>query len=164
MLRKLGQASRGTWSASNHLAAGSEAVGACMKNPHKNMCTAANDQILLRGLKFFGYHGVLQKETETGQNFFVDATLRLDVRGASQNDDLEQTVNYAEVYRDIKNIVEGEPQQLIETVAEAVAYTILRQHPRVETAVVRVDKPDAPIDGTFGTVAVEVTRSRHSLD
>lgn len=48
--------------------------------------------------------------------------------------------------------MEGEPQQLIETVAEAVAYTILRQHPRVETAVVRVDKPEAPIDGAFGTV------------
>jgi dihydroneopterin aldolase len=55
-------------------------------------------------------------------------------------------------HRDIQKIVEGEPQQLIETVAEAVAYTILRQHPRVQTAVVRVDKPEAPIDGTFGTV------------
>lgn len=124
---------------------------------------AADDQIILQGLKFFGYHGVLPQETKAGQNFIVDATLRLDVSQASQHDDLNQTVNYAEVYRDIQKIVEGEPQQLIETVAEAVAYTILRQHPRVQTAVVRVDKPEAPIDGTFGTVAVEVTRSRHSL-
>lgn len=48
--------------------------------------------------------------------------------------------------------MEGEPQQLIETVAEALAYTILRQHPLVQFAIVRVDKPEAPIDGTFGTV------------
>lgn len=169
MLRKLGrQASRGYFAQDNN-GAGSQLVSAlhaCMRGQSGNMCTAAaaNDQILLRGLKFFGYHGVLPQETKNGQHFFVDATLCLDVRQASQNDDLEQTVNYAEVYRDIKHIVEGEPQQLIETVAEAVAYTILRQHPRVQTAVVRVDKPEAPIDGTFGTVAVEVTRSRHALD
>mmetsp|Transcript_12185 Transcript_12185/g.36570 ORF Transcript_12185/g.36570 Transcript_12185/m.36570 type:complete len:176 (-) Transcript_12185:1214-1741(-) len=123
----------------------------------------AQDKIILRGLKFFGYHGVFPEETRNGQHFFVDATLCLDVSQASQSDDVKQTVNYAEVYRDIKEIVEGEPQQLIETVAEALAYTILRQHPLVQFAIVRVDKPEAPIDGTFGTVAVEVMRSREEL-
>ncbi len=60
--------------------------------------------------------------------------------------------------RDIKSIVEGEPQQLIETVAEALAYTILRQHSLVQTAVVRVDKPQAPIKGPFRTIGTSSSK------
>ncbi len=55
-------------------------------------------------------------------------------------------------HSDIEAILEGEPFQLIESVAEAVANTILRRHPLVHTAVIRIDKPHAPIDGDFGTV------------
>ena len=62
--------------------------------------------------------------------------------------------------RDIKSIVEGEPQQLIETVAEALAYTVLRQHPLVQTAIVRVDKPQAPIKGTFRTIGTSSLKDR----
>ncbi len=50
--------------------------------------------------------------------------------------------------------MQGEPRQLIESVAAAAADIILRRHPLVQTAIVRVDKPHAPIDGDFGTVGM----------
>lgn len=120
----------------------------------------ALDKIHLQRMKFFGYHGVLPEERQSGQDFFVSATLHVNLHAAGKMDDLSKTVNYADVFSDIEQIVEGKPCQLIETVAEAIADTILRRHPLVQVATVRVDKPQAPIAGQFDSVAVELTRHR----
>ena len=53
---------------------------------------------------------------------------------------------------DVQKVVEGKPHQLIETVAHEAACAVLRRHPLVQTAIIRVDKPHAPIEGDFGTV------------
>ena len=55
----------------------------------------ARDRITLRGLRVFGYHGVLDAEREDGQEFIVDAVLWLDTAPAAATDDLELTANYA---------------------------------------------------------------------
>lgn len=121
------------------------------------------DKIYLHGMQFYGYHGVLSEETMMGQRFIVDVTLGLSLREAGQSDRLDATVNYAEVYDIVKQIVEGSPVQLIETVAERVAEHILRQFHRVATVRVRVTKPSAPIPGVFQDVAVEIKRYQKSL-
>ena len=53
------------------------------------------DQIALRGLRVFGYHGVLDSERRDGQEFLVDAVLWLDTAPAAAADDLSLTVDYA---------------------------------------------------------------------
>ena len=72
-----------------------------------------NDIIFLNGMRFYGYHGVLPAENEIGQVFIVDVTLKVDLKDAGQSDDVEDTVNYGEVFEDVKTIVEGEPSKLI---------------------------------------------------
>ncbi|KAK3275418.1 hypothetical protein CYMTET_16452 [Cymbomonas tetramitiformis] len=79
------------------------------------------DQIFLRGLLFHGYHGVLPEENVLGQKFIVDLVLSADLQLAGQSDNLENTVNYAEVYKSVKGVVEGPHHQLIESVAESIA-------------------------------------------
>jgi dihydroneopterin aldolase len=56
-------------------------------------------------------------------------------------------------------LVSSESHQLIETVAHRVADKIL-EDPRVDRVSVTVHKPNAPIDLTFGDVAVTVDRVR----
>ena len=56
---------------------------------------SAADRITLRGLRVFGYHGVLDTERQDGQEFIVDAVLWLDTRAAATTDDLDLTANYA---------------------------------------------------------------------
>ena len=53
------------------------------------------DQIALRGLRVFGYHGVLDSERRDGQEFLIDAVLWLDTTAAAAADDLTLTVDYA---------------------------------------------------------------------
>ena len=120
-----------------------------------------DDRILLEGMVFFGYHGVLPAERELGQRFVVDVELRLDLRPAGLSDDLGLTVDYAEVHRQAKQIVEGEPVGLTETVAERISASILEEHPLVESVKVKVAKPDVRLDGTvLRDSAVEIVRHR----
>eukprot|EP00889_Picochlorum_renovo_P008701 jgi/Picre1/35731/NNA_003191.t1 len=87
----------------------------------------AGDSIRLKGLVFHGYHGVLPEENTLGQKFLVDATMYTNLRNAGNSDNLHDTIDYAKTYSMIKNIVEGKPHNLIESVAERIAQDILQE-------------------------------------
>jgi dihydroneopterin aldolase/2-amino-4-hydroxy-6-hydroxymethyldihydropteridine diphosphokinase len=111
-------------------------------------------------MQFYGYHGALPEEQRIGQRFDVDVTLNCDLYQAGTTDQLEQTVNYAEVYMQVKEIVEGRAHKLIETVAEKIAETILLNFSKVESCHVKVIKPNPPIAGHYDSVSVEIERNR----
>jgi dihydroneopterin aldolase len=118
------------------------------------------DTLLLVGMTFRGRHGVLPREREQGQPFVVDCRLHLDLAEAGARDDLACSVDYAEVYRAVREVVEGPPLQLVEAVAEAIARRILQDHSRVEGVEVTVKKPRAPLGGRFEYVGASVARWR----
>lgn len=120
------------------------------------------DEILLCGMQFYGYHGALSEETALGQRFVVDVSLRCGLHEAGQHDDLNLTVNYADVYHVVREVVEGAPKRLLEAVAEGIAAKVLERFSRVQSVVVEVRKPGAPIQGVFDTVGVKVRRSRQA--
>lgn len=121
---------------------------------------STNDHIFLDRLSFYGYHGVNPEERQLGQRFLVSIALFLDLEPAGRSDDLARTVNYAEVYRLARDIIEGPPVNLIETIAERITDAVLT-YPQVQRVQVTIDKPWAPIKGmASGTVGVTITRSR----
>ncbi len=121
------------------------------------------DYIHLHDMQFYGYHGVLPEETKIGQRFNVSLSLAVDLSEAGKTDDLDQTVNYAEAYQIVRGIAEGEPVQLIETVAERIAGSVMREYDgKVSGCRVRVIKPDPPIPGHYRAVEVDITRGRFS--
>jgi dihydroneopterin aldolase/2-amino-4-hydroxy-6-hydroxymethyldihydropteridine diphosphokinase len=117
------------------------------------------DQIRLTGVTATGHHGVLDHERAEGQEFRADVVLHLDARGAAASDDLAATVSYAEVARDVHDVLAGSPADLIETVAERIAAAALA-YPAVQAVDVRVHKPHAPISVPFDDVEVAVRRDR----
>jgi 7,8-dihydroneopterin aldolase/epimerase/oxygenase len=120
-----------------------------------------HDRILLEGMVFHGRHGTLPTERELGQPFVVDVELRLDLRPAGLSDDLTKTVDYGEVHRLAKQVVEGEPTGLTETLAERIANATLEEHPLVEAVRVKVKKPHVRLDDTvLDGSAVEILRRR----
>jgi dihydroneopterin aldolase len=121
----------------------------------------SDDRILMRGLAFYGYHGVLPEENRLGQRFMVDIDMHVPLGGAGRADDLTKTVDYGAVLGDVRAIVEGPPFKLIEAVAERIAATILATY-AVDTIRVRVRKPDVPLAATLEYVGVEITRRRSS--
>ena len=118
------------------------------------------DKIILSNLGFYGYHGVLDAEKIIGQKFFIDAELYLDTKEAGINDDLNKSVSYAEVYEIIKNITENKRFDLIEALAENIAYEVLDKFNMVQSIMVRVKKPEAPVSGIYDYFAVEIRRDR----
>ena len=119
------------------------------------------DRILLDGMVFYGRHGTLPAERELGQPFLVDVELRLDLRPAGLSDDLARTVDYGQVHRRVREIVEGPPVNLTETVAERIATAILEDHPPVEAVRVKVAKPHVRLEATvLAGSAVEILRYR----
>ncbi|HJQ28161.1 MAG TPA: dihydroneopterin aldolase [Rubrobacter sp.] len=123
----------------------------------------SEDRILLADMVFHGHHGTLPAEHDLGQPFVVSVELRLDLRPAGTSDDLTKTVDYGEVHRMARDIVEGEPVQLVETLAERIAASTLDNHPRVEAVKVRVAKPHVRLgDTVLAGSAVEVLRRREA--
>jgi dihydroneopterin aldolase len=120
-----------------------------------------NDTIALRGLTCHGRHGVYPDERRDGQTFIVDAVLRLDTREAAASDALADTVDYGALAHALAAVVEGEPVDLLETLAARLVEVCLAD-PRVDLAEVTVHKPQAPIPITFADVSVTVRRARGS--
>ena len=123
----------------------------------------SEDRILLADMYFHGRHGTLQAEHDLGQPFVVSIELYLDLRPAGTSDDLTKTVDYGEVHRLAREIVEGLPVQLIETLAERIAAATLTEHPAVEAVRVKVAKPHVRLDNTvLAGSAVEILRRREA--
>ncbi|OEH84376.1 dihydroneopterin aldolase [Desulfuribacillus stibiiarsenatis] len=118
------------------------------------------DKILMKGMQFYGYHGVLQEEQILGQPFIIDIELYLPLSGAGINDSIDQTVHYGMVYEDVKAIVETRRFDLIEALAETIATEVLLNYPIVEEIKVQIQKPQAPVKGIFSYMGVEITRKR----
>jgi len=116
------------------------------------------DRILLEGMTFFGHHGVYPAEREMGTHFTVDVALEVDVAAAGRTDRLEDTLDYRDAYRLVREVLEGEPCQLVEALAQRTAERLLTLE-RVRRASVTVRKRP-PMRGAIGTVGVEVTRTR----
>jgi dihydroneopterin aldolase len=118
-----------------------------------------SDRVSILGLSAHGRHGVGEAERASGQTFVVDLALHLDTRPAAESDALADTVDYAELASAVTAIVEGEPVNLIETLAARIADRCLTD-PRVVGAEVTVHKPEAPIGLPFRDVTVTVDRRR----
>ncbi|WP_405167628.1 dihydroneopterin aldolase [Nocardia sp. NBC_01499] len=117
------------------------------------------DRIELRGLRAFGHHGVFDHERRDGQEFVVDLTVWVDFAAAAASDDLVATVHYGELAENAVRIIEGQPRDLIETVASEIADDVMTD-PRITSVEVVVHKPSAPIPHAFADVRVVTSRHR----
>ena len=122
----------------------------------------ARDRVRLVGVRGTGFHGVFEHERREGLEFVVDVELTVDLEPAGASDDLADTVNYGDIGASVLARIEGEPHDLVETLAEIVARDALT-HPAVDEVTVTVHKPQAPVGVPFGDVAVEVTRRRDAV-
>ena len=119
------------------------------------------DEILLEGMRFFGYHGVNPEEQTLGQRFVVDVAITVDLRTAGQSDSLADSINYSAVFKRVRAIVEGERFQLIEALGHVVAIAILNDFELAQRVAVTVRKPGAAITGSIlDAASVRIHRQR----
>ncbi len=117
------------------------------------------DRITLKGLRAQGHHGVYAFERERGQMFSCDAVLELDTSAAAAGDDLNKTVNYAELAHQLYSVLAGDPVNLLEALAQRLADVCLA-HPLVDAVEITVHKPQAELGVPFDDVTVSIRRQR----
>lgn len=115
------------------------------------------DVIRVRGIRALGMHGVLPEERERGQLFTADVAVAV---APASGDDLATTVDYAQIAQRAREILAGDPCDLIETVAQRIADACLAL-PLVTAVEVEVHKPHAPVGVAVEDVSVHVVRERH---
>jgi 7,8-dihydroneopterin aldolase/epimerase/oxygenase len=116
------------------------------------------DRIELRGMSFQGRHGVRDAERENHQEFKVDIKVDVELGDASRSDHLADTVDYTQLRKAAREVIEGPPRKLLESLAGEIADRIIAM-PRVESVSVRVTKRPAsmqPIEGA----SVRIYRTR----
>lgn len=116
------------------------------------------DCIQIQNLEVYCHHGVLKEENVLGQKFLVSLALYADLKQAGNRDDLNCSINYAEVSHFVEKQMKERNFQLIEAAAEHLADDILQSFPRVEKIAVEIKKPWAPILLPLETVSVKIER------
>ena len=102
--------------------------------------------IELEGMEFKAYHGVLEQEKVRGNEFVVDFHGELDLSAAAESDNLNDTLNYADIY-EIVAYEMSIPSELLENVAGRILMAIEKQFPQLVSFSVRVSKKRPPVDG-----------------
>lgn len=87
------------------------------------------DSITLTGLKITSTVGVPPEERSHPQSLEVTVHMCPHQGLSGLNDDIKNTVDYARVASEIQAVAVAAPRQLIETLAEAIADTLLAAHP-----------------------------------
>ena len=118
-----------------------------------------SDFIEIIGIAGFGYHGLFDHERVNGQSFKVDVKLELKNKKASKTDEITDAVDYSEVVKIVHGLINGDPVNLIERLAQIIANTLLKKFPLKSVEVV-VHKANAPVGFPVGDIAVRIKRFR----
>ncbi|KAL8505235.1 hypothetical protein ACS0TY_016451 [Phlomoides rotata] len=121
------------------------------------------DKLVLRGLKFHGFHGVKPEEQKLGQKFLIDVDAWTDLQAAGISDHLQDTISYTAIYSIVRDVVEGAPHNLLESVAERIASTVLSKYTQISAVRIKVGKPHVAVLGSVDYLGVEITRHRSSV-
>ena len=102
--------------------------------------------IELEGMEFKAYHGCLEQEKIRGNVFIVDFKGSLDLSAAAESDNLNDTLNYGEIYEIVAEEM-SIPSELLENVAGRIMKAIEERFPQLVRFSVRVSKKRPPVEG-----------------
>jgi len=115
------------------------------------------DTIFLYDLKVDTVIGIWEWERKIRQTVSIDLEMGADIRRAAATDSIDDTLNYKQVAKRVKQLVSESEYQLVETMAERIAETVLAEF-EIPWIDVRVNKPGA-IRGARD-VGVRIRRQR----
>lgn len=120
------------------------------------------DQLIIKDLELFGYHGVNPEEKAMGQKFIVEAKITLDLSEAGESDSLESAINYAKLCHELQDVFTSTKHDLIERAATVLCEYILTHYPQVSEVDLTLKKPWAPIHLPIDYPAIRLIRKWHT--
>ena len=113
-------------------------------------------KIELKGIRCYGRHGCLPEEKTIGQEYVVNVLIMTDFTEAVNSDELQDTIDYCEVYAIVKKHMDRR-KKLIEAVGHMIAQEIRNNWDSILSCSVEVIKPRPPINGEVQEVSISVT-------
>ncbi len=114
-----------------------------------------SSKIYLRNVRFHAFHGVLPQEGIVGNDYFVNLVLDYDFSSAMKTDNLEGTLNYAEVYQKVREEM-AVPSKLLEHVAGRIAHRLFSDFPEIQKLQLSITKVNPPTGADSDGAGVEV--------
>lgn len=114
-----------------------------------------SSKIYLRNVRFHAFHGVLPQEGIVGNDYLVNLVLDYDFSSAMQTDDLQGTLNYAEVYQKVREEM-AVPSKLLEHVAGRIVHRLFSDFPEIQKLQLSITKVNPPMGADSDGAGVEV--------
>lgn len=116
-------------------------------------------KVYLENCRFKSNHGVFDEEKIIGGEFVVDLIVSANFESSILEDDLDGTVNYAELYQLVASEM-STPSKLLEHLAGRIMKSIFNRFPTVNSIQIKVCKTHPPIVGEIGAVCIEIKENR----
>lgn len=104
------------------------------------------DRVELVGMQFYAYHGCFEEEQRIGNRFVVNFWAEADLSLPARTDNIEDALNYQEVYNIIRSQM-AIKSHLLENVARRILDAVKERFPYIENAQVQIDKLNPPLGG-----------------
>ena len=114
-----------------------------------------SSKIYIRNVRFHAFHGVLPQEGIVGNDYLVNLVLDYDFSSAMKTDDLQGTLNYAEVYQKVREEM-AVPSKLLEHVAGRIAHRLFSDFPEIQKLQLSITKVNPPMGSESDGAGVEV--------
>ena len=114
-----------------------------------------SSKIYLRNVRFHAFHGVLPQEGIVGNDYLVNLVLDYDFSSAMKTDDLQGTLNYAEVYQKVREEM-AVPSKLLAHVAGRIAHRLFSDFPEIQKLQLSITKVNPPMGADSDGAGVEV--------
>ena len=111
--------------------------------------------IEVRGLSLYTHHGVGAAEREVGQRLVFDITFDVDNCAATVTDEVEDTIDYADVCQQVALAASERSFKTLEALCASIADRLIERYEATAVSV-RAAKPEPPIPLPVEEVAVEV--------
>lgn len=117
------------------------------------------DWLRLARIQAYGHLGVTQKERDLGQKIEADVELAYAASAKRRPDLIDDAIDYEEVHRMVRSMIEMSRCRLLETLAEELALALIQEFdtPRVR---VHVRKLHVPVQDFTAIPEVIVERTR----
>lgn len=114
--------------------------------------------IQIEGMEFYAYHGHFEEERIVGNDFIIDLTIETNLGPAAETDNIEDAVNYQEIYNIVKEEMKVK-SALLENIADRIINAIYIEFAdQIEFVKVKVSKMNPPLNGKIRNVSIIMSR------
>ncbi len=118
------------------------------------------DQLRIKDLEIYAYHGVFSAEKELGQRFVLDVCVDYEMTKSARTGDLTASIHYGILAEQLTDWVQAEKIDLIETVAFQLVEKIFATYDFIKKVRLELKKPWAPVPLPLDTCSVTIEREK----